>query len=102
MSSMPYCRPFGGDELFVGRTEELTFLHSQLDGVRGGAPRLVLIEGAAGIGKTALVRRFLAEGNQLTVLQASGAEGESILAYGMLSAHQHRTGCGTGRADGLA
>ena len=44
MSSMPYCRPFGGDERFVGRSEELTFLHSQPDGVRGGAPRLVLIE----------------------------------------------------------
>jgi len=59
MSSMPYYRPFGGDELFVGRSEELTFLHAELDGVRGGVPRLVLIEGAAGIGKTALVRRFL-------------------------------------------
>jgi DNA-binding CsgD family transcriptional regulator len=85
MSSMPCCRPFGGDELFVGRSEELVFLHAQLDGVRGGAPRLVLIEGAAGIGKTALVRRFLAGANELTVLQASGAEGESILAYGVLS-----------------
>ena len=85
MSSMPCCRPFGGDELFVGRSEELVFLHAQLDGVRGGAPRLILIEGAAAIGKTALVRRFLAGANELTLLQASGAEGESILAYGVLS-----------------
>ena len=37
------------------------------------------------MGKTALVRRFLAGTNELTVLQASGAEGESILAYGVLS-----------------
>ena len=85
MTSMPYCRPLGGDELFAGRSEELTFLHAQLDEARGGAPRLVLVEGAAGIGKTTLVRRFLAGGNDHTVLQASGAEGESLLAYGVLS-----------------
>jgi DNA-binding CsgD family transcriptional regulator len=81
---MPYCRPLGGDGLFVGRSDELNFLHAQLDNVRGGASRLILVEGAAGIGKTALVRRFLAGGKEITLLQASGAEEESILAYGVL------------------
>lgn len=85
MSSMPCCRPGRGDGLFVGRSEELAFLHAQLDEVRGGASRLVLVEGPAGIGKTTLVRRFLAEENELMVLQSGGAEGESILAYGVLS-----------------
>ena len=85
MSLMPYCRPLSGDGLFIGRSEELTFLHAQLDEARGGAPRLVLIEGAAGIGKTALVRRFLAGEKEFTLLQASGAEEESILAYGVLT-----------------
>ncbi len=71
--------------LLVGRSEELAFLYAQLDDTRDGKPRVVLVEGPAGIGKTALVSRFLADGNELIALTSSGAEGESSLAYGVLS-----------------
>ena len=47
-------------ELFVGRREELAALDAALDRVRAGRPAAVLVSGASGMGKTALVRRFLA------------------------------------------
>ncbi|MFI9174038.1 ATP-binding protein [Streptomyces lincolnensis] len=49
-----------------------------------GRPRLVVVEGPAGIGKTALARHFLttARGHVLT---AAGAENETDLPYGVLS-----------------
>jgi DNA-binding NarL/FixJ family response regulator len=83
--SMPGYPRRGGGEPFVGRHDELAFLRAQLDQARGGAPTLVVIEGPAGIGKTALVSRFLAEEDEPVVFQASAAEDESILDYGVLS-----------------
>jgi ATP/maltotriose-dependent transcriptional regulator MalT len=68
----------------VGRTLELGLLEAELGRVRAGEPRVVLIEGAAGIGKTALVRRFLGEAGPLQVLEASGDEAETPLPYGLL------------------
>jgi predicted ATPase len=44
---------------FVGRATELRALEDALDDVRAGALRLVLVEGEPGIGKSALVQRFL-------------------------------------------
>ena len=85
MVSMPGYPLRGRGEPFVGRNDELALLRAQLDKARGGAPALVVIEGPAGIGKTALVNRFLAEEDEPVVLQASGAEEESILDYGVLS-----------------
>jgi ATP/maltotriose-dependent transcriptional regulator MalT len=43
-----------------------------------------LIEGPGGIGKTALVDRFLADSSDGQVLRASGEETESLLAYGVV------------------
>jgi DNA-binding CsgD family transcriptional regulator len=48
---------------FVGRDSELARLAEQHSLAREGAGRVVLIGGEAGIGKTALVRRFLAQGD---------------------------------------
>ena len=45
---------------FVGRTEELALLRRGLDIARGGTGSLVLIGGAAGIGKTRLVEELVA------------------------------------------
>ncbi len=45
--------------LLVGRRAELDVLDGALALARGGQPQLVLVEGDAGIGKTALVDRFL-------------------------------------------
>jgi Cdc6-like AAA superfamily ATPase len=46
---------------FMGRTAELDVLVGALDNaIRDGRPRYVLVDGAAGIGKSRLVREFLA------------------------------------------
>jgi hypothetical protein len=41
---------------FVGRREELAWLEDILQGVHAGQPRVVLLLGEAGIGKTRLLR----------------------------------------------
>ncbi|WP_063759852.1 helix-turn-helix transcriptional regulator [Streptomyces sclerotialus] len=69
---------------FFGRNEELAALDSCLRAAADGTGRLVLIEGRTGIGKTALVRRFLRVAGQVTTLAAGGVEDESALAYGVL------------------
>jgi hypothetical protein len=55
------------DKIFVGRSDSLALLHDALRDVRDGCARVVDVHGPSGIGKTALVRRFLAG--------ISGAEG---------------------------
>jgi AAA ATPase domain len=52
--------------------------------VERGRPRLVLIEGPAGIGKTNLARRFLADHPQAGVRSAHADEVETNLPYGVL------------------
>ena len=73
---------------FVGRTGELDVLCARLADARAGRPWIVQVQGPAGIGKTALIERFLAEakgaGPAPTVLRASGEEAETLLAYGVL------------------
>nr|WP_062342364.1 LuxR family transcriptional regulator [Herbidospora sakaeratensis] len=69
---------------FVGRRAELAALADVLRGAGEGRPAVVAVEGTAGIGKSSLVRRFLAGHPGLTVLSASGATEESSLRYGVL------------------
>ena len=71
------------DEIFVGRKAELAFLHARLDEALEGVSQVVLLEGAAGIGKTALVGAFLADVQHHRVLRSSGDELEADLAYGV-------------------
>jgi DNA-binding CsgD family transcriptional regulator len=78
--------------VFVGRRRELSALESELAHAREGRPRVVLLEGAAGIGKTALIERFLASLDDVTVLRASGDETESRLAFGVLEQLLRRSG----------
>lgn len=70
--------------VFVGREAELEVLSAQLARATAGVSPVVVVEGPAGIGKTALTRRFLA-GSGPRLLWASGEEGESRLAYGVLN-----------------
>jgi ATP/maltotriose-dependent transcriptional regulator MalT len=68
---------------FVGRQAELTALQAELAMVRAGHPRLVLVEGPAGIGKSAVLDRFLAGPTNLRVLRAAGEQWEAFVAYGV-------------------
>lgn len=73
----------GRADAFVGREEELVLLRTALDEVGAGNPRVVLLEGAPGMGKTALLQRFLADTPGLRVLRAGGEQEEHLLSYGV-------------------
>ena len=73
-----------GIDAFVGRTVELAVLAEELDRVRAGEPRVVWVSGRAGIGKTSLLRRFLAAAGA-TALWASGDEIEASLSFGVIA-----------------
>ena len=78
--------------VFIGRQRELGALAEGLEHARSGRPWLVLIEGPAGIGKTALAERFLADVRDVTVLRASGEESESDLRFGVVDQLLRRAG----------
>jgi DNA-binding CsgD family transcriptional regulator len=73
------------DEPFVGRTAELAELRQQFELAMASQGRVVVLEGPAGGGKTALIRRCLQgwAGRAETVL-VSGDETELALAGGLL------------------
>ncbi|MET7696181.1 AAA family ATPase [Streptomyces sp. NPDC005485] len=95
VNTSPYARtaqPDGADELVLyGREQQLAALQDRLRQAREGVSRLVFVEGPSGIGKTALIRRFLRTADRVRVLQASGAENETALAYGVLTQLLMRT-----------
>ncbi|MGD9985415.1 helix-turn-helix transcriptional regulator [Pseudonocardia sp.] len=74
----------GPGEPFVGRTDELATLTGELDRARGGDPSVVVVSGAAGIGKTTLLRRLATSGPPATVLRATGAPEEVALPFGIV------------------
>ncbi|MCK9931152.1 AAA family ATPase [Frankia sp. Mgl5] len=74
----------GGRALFVGRPDALSQLRRAVAEVQGGRPRVALLEGPAGIGKTALVRHLLGDADVGCVLWASGEEDETGLSFGVL------------------
>lgn len=69
----------------IGRDHELSVLDQALRAAIGGRPQLVVVEGAAGIGKSALLRHFArAVDDRVAVLRASGDEAEQHLDYGLI------------------
>jgi ATP/maltotriose-dependent transcriptional regulator MalT len=68
---------------FVGRAGELAILDAELQAVRAGRPRVVLVEGEAGIGKSSLLSRFVSAHRDVCLLRASGDEAEILLAWGL-------------------
>ncbi|MCF6476833.1 ATP-binding protein, partial [Nonomuraea sp. MG754425] len=80
-------------ETFVGREHELRCLGEEFGRARAGLPRLVVVEGPAGIGKTTLVQRFLKACGPAEVLSADGDEGERLLPYGTLTRLFGGPGC---------
>jgi AAA ATPase domain len=71
-------------DAFVGREIELAFLRDLLGEARGGVPRVVLLNGTVGIGKTSLLRQFLVHAEDHCVLRGSGEEMEVGLRYGVV------------------
>lgn len=69
---------------FVGRTDEIAALSELLAEAAAGTPRVLLVEGEAGIGKTTLVERFLARHTDARVLRASGDESELGVRFGVV------------------
>jgi AAA ATPase-like protein len=67
--------------VFVGRQSELRALHDAFGAASDGHSQLLLVEGEAGIGKTTLVERFVAELETARVLLASGDESESHVPF---------------------
>jgi DNA-binding CsgD family transcriptional regulator len=78
--------PAGPGALLLERSEELARIESALAAVRGGRGALVVVEGPAGIGKTAVLGavRDVAAGDGMRVLRASGAELERDFAFGVV------------------
>jgi tetratricopeptide (TPR) repeat protein len=58
-SSVPAPAPPRTASALVGRRHHLTELHAAFDATSAGRPVVVRVQGPSGIGKTALVRRFL-------------------------------------------
>lgn len=75
----------GSAEPFVGRIAELDALAAAYTQALRGHPGIVCVEGPAGIGKTALVRAFLAANASAVVVSASGDEDEMTLPWGVVS-----------------
>ena len=71
-------------DMFAGRQQELAALGAALATASAGEPRFVLIQGEAGIGKSALIAKFLADNLIVPVIAVSGEESEARLPYGMV------------------
>src|SRR3954465_11797067 len=87
---------------FVGRREPLDALAAASQDAREGRSRLALVEGPPGIGKTALIDRFLADASDAKILRASGDESERELAGGVLDQLLRRAGEAPGELPEVA
>jgi DNA-binding CsgD family transcriptional regulator len=67
-----------------GRRDECAVLDRLLDGARAGQSGALVLEGEAGVGKTALLDYAIDTASDLTVLRAVGVESEMELAFAAL------------------
>ncbi len=82
---------------FVGRAAEMGALRAELNTVRSGTPRVLVVQGDAGIGKTQLLEQFLAGETDLTVLRATGEPWEAFVAFGVVDQIMRVAGVSTAR-----
>jgi DNA-binding CsgD family transcriptional regulator len=71
-------------DTFVGRHGELALLEAELRQTCTGTPRLVWLEGEAGMGRTALLRRFLSTMPERDVLWAVAEPSEASRPFGLI------------------
>jgi DNA-binding CsgD family transcriptional regulator len=70
---------------FVGRQAELALVSEAIDAARDARPQLVVVEGEAGIGKTAFLRRCQSLAEGFVMLEAGGEESEVGFDHGVVS-----------------
>src|SRR5262245_23512200 len=75
---------------FIGRSDECSRFRAALDG--GGAPTVVYVHGAGGVGKTTLLREFA---------QIAGETGRTVIAMDARHMRPSRRGLLQGFADAL-
>jgi AAA ATPase domain len=73
-----------GGPMLRGRRDECAVLDRLLDGARAGRSGALVVEGEAGVGKTALLEYAVASASDLRVLGAVGVESEMELAFAAL------------------
>jgi DNA-binding CsgD family transcriptional regulator len=73
-----------GRPAFVGRARELGRLTDLLADATAGRPRVTLVEGEAGRGKSSLIAEFLARHPEWPALHASGEASEQALPWGVV------------------
>jgi len=79
---------------FIGRAAELVLLAQRAAEARQGYPRVVLVEGEGGFGKSTLLTHVLGGLADTCLLRASGEEAESLLGYGVVAQLAGSAGCG--------
>jgi hypothetical protein len=68
----------------LGRDSECALLDGLVAAIRHGESRTLVLQGEAGIGKTALLQYLIDSASDLTVVRAAGVESEIELAYAAL------------------
>ena len=71
--------------MIVGRSAELEFLDHQARAAAAGQQSTVLVEGDAGVGRTALLRQFISHEQDATVWWTCCDEQEAALDYGLVA-----------------
>ena len=71
------------DAIFVGREAELVDLDALVRRAATQAPAVALVEAPAGVGKSAVLDRFIARTRDALVVRVSGDEAESAIAFGV-------------------
>ena len=66
------------EDVFVGRQAELARIGEAMARVRQGEPWLITVEGESGVGKTALIRHWVASLADVRVLWARADQADRI------------------------
>ena len=77
-------QPAPGGRALRGRRDECALLDRLREGARTGRSGVLVLQGEAGVGKTALLDYAIGSASDMLVVQATGVESESELAFAAL------------------